>query len=118
MEQVTYKPGYHLRMEVGRIFSIQFTAADAWGTERRGYSPGTEVIANVHGEFTVPPCLSRDEFYWVLNEVILRHCEDHERLEWFKIGGKCFDDPHGEHHHMLPPAELQHEAEVMLGRKL
>jgi hypothetical protein len=93
LAQASYKPGYHLSMH-GRVFGIHFTYADAWGWQRRGDRQGTEYVATVDGSYTVPPGLGERDFYRVISDVILRECEDHERREWFKVGGVCFDDPH------------------------
>lgn len=114
LAQASYKPGYQMSMHPGRVFSIKFTDRDSWGAERRGYSKDTIIVANVSGSYTVPPGLSRNEFYEVVSEVIVRHCEDHERLEWFKVNGVCLNDPHSSKRFELTPYEVVRRTQALM----
>lgn len=90
LDGVTYKPGWSLVLRdiprQGIYFSVLVELENS-------YQPGTKVPLRIHSP--VPPMADRQAFLtwlcWRL-EVI----ETHEVLEWFKVDGNPWIDPHAD----------------------
>jgi hypothetical protein len=90
LNEVTYRPGWQLLVHEpahqGPYLSVLVTTADA-------ANPGQTVPLRIHSP--IPPMASEGAFYdWLLWR--LRVIETHECLEWFRVAGDCWIDPHAD----------------------
>jgi hypothetical protein len=88
VSRVTYKPGWEL---VVRDLPVQGTYLSVYADLENSYAPGTTVPLRIHSP--IPPMADADALLtWLAWR--LRMIEVHELLEWLKIDGKPWIDPH------------------------
>lgn len=90
LETVDYKAGWLFELRdidpyQGPYLSIYLRAANS-------YDPaGGDVLLKIHSP--VPPCGDGATFlHWLLWRI--KVVEVHETLEWFRVGGRAWIDPH------------------------
>lgn len=89
IEKVTYKPGWDLI--VREPDSVQGPYLSVLVELENSYRPGETVPLRIHSP--IPPCPDEDAFLgWVAWR--LGRIELHEVLEWFKVSGSPWIDPH------------------------
>jgi len=88
VRRVSYKPGWSL---VVRDVPMQGTYLSVLVELENSYQPGTTVPLRIHSP--IPPMPSAEALMtWLAWRI--RLIETHEVLEWFKLDGKPWIDPH------------------------
>lgn len=90
LDKVSYKPGWVLTI---RYLPLQGTYLSIYVEMENSYKPGTTVPLRIHSP--VPPMADEQALMtwlaWRINLV-----ETHEVLEWLKLSGKPWIDPHAD----------------------
>lgn len=87
-DAVTYKPGWRI---VYRDVPHQGPYVSILADVPNSYQPGETVPLRIHSP--IPPMRNREELFgWLIWRLVM--VETHEVLEWLKVGGTPYYDPH------------------------
>jgi hypothetical protein len=90
LAQVTYRPGWEFR-----IAEDPYEGLAVWvvAPVENSYQPGTTTDLGIETFVPLASLAGPEQFLeWLLARLV--RLETHEAMEWFKVNGKPFRDPH------------------------